>query len=145
MSRRALVIFDGSDISIKGLSHALTFSEKGDTIDLLYIVDRNTYNSILEGIKSMGGGENDINRALSELEHRFRKQISMFLQECRDSSINVNTVFKIGNIGEELLNELRSKRYDLLVIPYSEKYIDKLSIMLGKIMTEYKGNILIVK
>ncbi len=145
MNRRALVIFDGSDISIRGLSHALTFSEEGDTIDLLYIVDRNTYNSILEGIRSMGGGENDINRALSELEHRFRKQISIFLQECRDSSINVNTIFKIGNVGEELINELRSNKYDLVVIPYSERYTDKLGVILGKIMTEYKGNILVVK
>lgn len=145
MGKRVLVIFDGSNISIKALNHALAFSEKGDEIDLAYIVDRNTYENMLKGIKSMGGQEEDLNRAVRDLEHRFRKQISIFIHECRENSINVNTIFRIGDVDGEMLGVLRDKEYNLVVIPYSENYRDKLSRILGRVMSEYRGNILVVK
>ncbi len=145
MSKRILVIYDNSDVAVKALTHALTLTYSGDSINILYIIDKSTYNNIREGVESMGGGESDLNRAVTDIEHRFRKRVSNFLQECRNRGINAHTLFKIGNIYEEVLNEINSRDYSLVVIPHSQTFKEKIVGLLESIIKNFHGNILIVK
>ncbi len=143
--RRTLIFFDGTDLSIKALNHALAFSDKGDTINVMYIVDEVTYDNIKKGISSIGGGEHELHRALTEFEHRFRKQLSIFMQQCRERAIEVHTKFKVGNVEDEVVKEITENKYDLIIIPYSAIYKGKIIPILSRILSSYEGNVLIVK
>jgi len=145
MVKRILVLYDGSDVSIKSLSYVLSFIDTGDHLELIYIVERDVYENIREGIEKTGGEAGDIKKVLDDLELKFRKQVRGFIELCKTASSQVKCIFRIGGVAEEIIKETTETDYDMVVIPYSKTFEERMESILRKIITGFKGNILIVK
>jgi nucleotide-binding universal stress UspA family protein len=145
MSRNILVVFDGSDPSIRGLSYALTLVKKDTKLTILYIIDQERYEDIRASVERVGGGSKEVSKILDEAEVKFRKQVGEFIRMCRNIGGEAECLFRVGKVTEEILSEAVGGKYDMLVLPYCKAYEEKMEHIISEILKNYPGNILIVK
>lgn len=145
MVKNALVVYDGSDASIKALSYALSLMEAGGRLTVLFICDLDRYIDIKTSVERLGLESEIADKIVSEMEARLRKQLSEFLKKCKECEVKASCKFKVGKFTEEILNEVSSSKYDLLILPHGGSLEEKMEHILVEVLKIYPRSVLIVK
>ena len=145
MGKNILLLYDGSDASVKALGFILTVLEERGKLTILYIIDADRISDIEKSVEREGRGREAVNAIISEIECRTRQQLSEFLRMCEKKGIKVRCEFKIGKVTTEILNEAVSKKHDLIVLPSGGILEEKIDHILNEVLKSYPGNVLIVK
>ena len=145
MGKNILLLYDGSDASVRALGFILTILEGRGKLTILYVIDADRVSDINKSVEREGKGREAVNVIISEIESRTRQQLSEFLRICEKKGIKVRCEFKIGKVTTEILNEAISKKHDLIVLPSGGILEEKIDHILNKVLKSYPGNVLIVK
>lgn len=145
MLKDILIVYDGSEPSLKALSYAYLFIDEKSELTILYIIDYERYDELRRGVGLLGGGRNEVNQIISRIEAKIKKQLSGFFKECDSRNAKTTCIFRIGKIAEVITDEIRRKQYQLLIFPYGKLFEEKIGYVIGKIMNEFEGNMLIVR
>lgn len=145
MVKNVLLVYDGTDPSIKALSYAYALLDRDSKLTILYVLDLDRYESMVTSAEATGEGEDLVNKTLAEMEVKVKKQLSEYLKMCSQMGVGTRCVLTIGKIAETIIGETRKIKYDLLILPIGRSYEEKMGYIMDKIITSYKGNILVVK
>ena len=145
MGRNVLLLYDGSNASVKALGFTLTVLEEKGKLTILHVIDVDRVSDIKKSVEREGKGKEAVDAIISEIECKTRQQLSEFLRICEKKGIKVKCEFKIGKVTTEILNEAISKKHDLIVLPSGGILEEKIDHVLNKVLKNYPGNVLIVK
>jgi len=145
MAKNILLVYDGTEPSIKALSYAYTFLDKDSKLTILYVIDLDRYENMVVSAEAVGEGKDLVTRTLAEIEVKVRKQLSEYLKMCSQMGVASKCMVTIGKVAESIIGETRKTEYDLLILPVGKLYEEKMSYIMDKIIMNYKGNILVVK
>jgi len=145
MGRNVLLLYDGSDASVKALGFILTVLEEKGKLTILHVIDVDRVLDIKKSVEREGKGRETVDAIISEIECKTRQQLSEFLKICEKKGIKVKCEFKIGKVTTEILNEAIGKKHDLIVLPSGGILEEKIDHVLNKVLKNYPGNVLIVK
>jgi len=145
MGLSILLVYDGTEPSIKALSYAYSMLDRDSRLTILYIIDLDKYMGMMVGAEAAGRGSELVNRAISEVEVKVRKQLSEYSRACSEKGATLKCLVTVGRIAEKILEEAAKGNYDLLILPIGKLYEEKMSHVLSEVIKSYRGNILIIK
>ncbi len=136
---KLLVVYDGSEPSIKALRYTLSIADSNDELSILHVFDIESYTPLASEVQK------SLDQIAMKYEAKFKKQLSNYIKDCRSKGIKINLLFKIGKVGDEVIKESIDGGYSMLIIPYCERYSEKIDYIIIRALREFKGSILIVR